>query len=69
MTLLPDAEQWAYVSRHSCGHIIAIMVDTPDHRRDVAKFCGAEIRTGGTLEHITLAEFRKETMCRCFLVD
>lgn len=62
---MPEATH-AYVSRRSCGHPIALMVDLPDDPRGTAKSVAADIRHGFTVERVTIEEARAIGVVYCY---
>ncbi len=47
-----------YVGRKSCGCVTMLVLDTPEHKREVAKEVAQVIRLGERLEHLTTEEVR-----------
>ena len=51
----------------TCGHMVACIVDIPDHARDTAKEVAAWIKDGLRIERVVSADIRagKAEFCRC----
>lgn len=54
----------AYVGKKSCGCIVAFVVDEPEYPRDTAREVAEFIRSGLTVERVTVEESRK-IVSRC----
>lgn len=54
----------AYMGREACGHVVAVMVDNPAHKRDTAREIARWIRDGLTIERGTVAEAREALYLR-----
>ena len=54
------AESMAYISRAPCGCIRMAVVDSPDHKRDVAREIGKAVRAGESVERVT-CEYVRQT--------
>lgn len=52
-------ERMAYIDRSPCGCVMGAVVDSPEHRKDVARFCAETVKGGGTLERVTCAAVRE----------
>jgi len=63
--------KYAYISVHSCGQVIGISVDTPDHKEMVAEFIAGEILNDCKIEHLPIDEANRRFqenfgLCKCF---
>ncbi len=57
--------EFGYVAIHTCGHIVAATVDSPDNpskSRHVASW----IRRGEPVERMAIEDVRKADWCQCF---
>ena len=57
--------EFAYVAIHTCGHIVAATVDTPENKgrsRDVAGW----IRRDEIVERREIEDVRKAEWCKCY---
>ena len=55
---------FAYVAIHTCGHIVAATVDSPDNKgksRDVAGW----MRRNEPVERMAIEDVRKANWCKC----
>jgi hypothetical protein len=60
-----NKEAQAFVGLHSCGRICACAVDSPEHKRDTAKFVAGLIRDGLQVEKMTCEAVRAAQWCSC----
>ena len=44
----------AYIAKKSCGCLSMAIVDTPEHKIDVAKEISKAVRLGETIERVTI---------------
>jgi hypothetical protein len=49
----------AYIAKASCGCLVAVTVDSKEHRRDMEKDLISFIKDGLTIEHHPIEEVRK----------
>ena len=49
----------AYVAKAPCGCLVAVMVDSEENKKDVAKEIAGFIRSGLTIERHLIADVRK----------
>ena len=52
------AERFAYIGIEPCGCVSAATVDSPDRKRDVAKFVAELLRDGCTVERVSVKDAR-----------
>ena len=57
---------FAYTARHTCGHIVAASVDSPDYRKETAKEVARWIKDGDDVERLRVEEVRATIWCKCF---
>lgn len=55
-----------YISRHTCGKIMAATVDRPGQEKRTAKFVADWIRRGEAVERCTSEDVRTWDWCKCF---
>ena len=58
-------EHKSFVGLHSCGNIIACVVDDPAHAKDTAKFVASLIRDGLRVEKMDTEQVRSGHWCNC----
>jgi len=51
-------EPMSYVARNSCGCVSGLCVDSPEHRRETARFVAEAVRRGQTIERCTTEDVR-----------
>ena len=63
--MITDTEAMAYIGRRNCGCVVAVSVDTPFYRRDVAKDLAEFIRRGYTVERVTVEQAKQMLQPHC----
>ena len=53
------AESMSYIGRKVCGCVVAVIVDSDEHRKDTAREIAAWMRDGLTIERVTVANARE----------
>lgn len=53
-------ESGAYMGRAACGHVVAVIVDMPEHRDHVSKEIARWVRSGLIIEHTTVSLARPQ---------
>ena len=63
---MTEAQQhMAYIGLHSCGGWQMLIVDNPEHRKDVTKAVSQALRWGLIIERKAIAEAKTIPMCDC----
>lgn len=57
--------EFGYVAIHSCGHIVAATVDSPDNK-DKARHVASWIRRNEPVKRMRIEDVRKAEWCKCF---
>ena len=54
-----------YIGKRECGACIALAVDMPNHKKETAKEVAKWIRSGLSVERVTVKEARKSLFGKC----
>ncbi len=60
-----EAQIMCYIGRKSCGCVVAATVDEPQYREDVAKDIADWLRSGLTIERVTVEYARQNLNFSC----
>jgi hypothetical protein len=59
---MSDKATHAYLGIASCGCVMAMTVDNPEHKKDVAKDVASFMRWGATIERVSI-EYARKAFC------
>ncbi|HSZ58659.1 MAG TPA: hypothetical protein VK797_23525 [Tepidisphaeraceae bacterium] len=56
----PDDQTFCYIGRRSCGCICCVTIDDTEHRKETAKDIAEWIRSGLSIERMTVAQAKAD---------